>query len=59
MSSASGATANSNEVPPSNVYDSPGSWTTPLTNISNNASRSISEESGLSSSISKLNRLAL
>ena len=59
ISDASGACENSNDVPPSKVYASPGSWTTPLMNMSNNASRLINDESGLSSSTSKLNKLAL
>ena len=40
-------------------WETPGSCTTPLTNINNNASRLISDESGLSSSTSKLSKLAL
>ena len=55
ISVGSGAWLNSKDVPPSNVNASPGSCTTPLTNIKSNDFKSSKE----SSAFSKLKRLAL
>ena len=48
-----------NVVPPWNLYDSPGFCKTPLTNISNTASKSISADCELEASYSKLNNCPL
>ena len=55
MSDGSGACANSNDVPPSNEYASPGSCTTPFMNINRSDLRSNNEFS----SFSKLSKFAL
>ena len=50
---------NINVVPPKNWYDSPGFCKTPLTNMSNTASKSISEERSCVLSTSKLSNSPL
>ena len=49
-----GASINSKVVPPSNVYEEPGSCNTPLMNIRRTAFKSINCERALFKSFSKL-----